>query len=277
MSPLMGAATLAAGRRRRLARGVGASALLALVVWTAGCASTAPPLETALRERAGGPVLRFAEDTLAFPNEVRALNPGREDLYANYCFVMTRGVGQFLKFARFAPERPKLSPDEYAGLVRRVTSHPLWKEALPPDDRVVIPGYRNLREFSREQEAAVKAGLGSKFWTLMHWTNWRAVFSVSGAHQERVASEVVAELRGGRPVLLLVTNWPAPELNHGVVAYALRGSDQTIDFSVYDPNEPGRPGILSFQGEERRFWATDLFDTRPGPIRAFRMYHSPLL
>ncbi|MEK7363972.1 MAG: hypothetical protein AAB016_08365, partial [candidate division NC10 bacterium] len=250
--------------------------LVATLLVATGCASVAP-LETATREPVSAPVFRFGEDTFAFPNEVRSLNPGREDLYANYCFVMTRGVVQFLKFARFDPSGAKLPPDAYAELVRQVASRSPWEEALPPEERVVIPGYRNLQELSLGEAVPVKAGLGSRFWTMVHWTNWRVTFPVGGAHQEGVAAEVLAELRAGRPVQLLITNWPTPELNHGVVAYGYRISDGAVEFSVYDPNEPGRPGVISFERQPRRFWATQLFDTKPGPIRAFRMYYSPLL
>jgi hypothetical protein len=255
----------------------GLSLLLAATLLAgAACASVAP-LERTAREPIPGPALRFGEDTFAFPNEVRSLNPGREDLYANYCFVMTRGIVQFSKFARFDPAGERLSRAAYAERVRRVARHAPWEAPPPPEERIVIPGYANLHEFSRAEEAAVKAGLGSRFWTLVHWTNWRIAFPVGGAHQERVAAEALAELRAGRPVQLLVTNWPKPELNHGVVAYGYRVGEGTVDFVVYDPNEPGQPGVISFQRDRRRFWATRLFDTQPGPIRAFRMYYSPLL
>jgi hypothetical protein len=53
--------------------------------------------------------------------------------------------------------------------------------------------------------------------------------------------------------------------------------DGGVEFIVYDPNEPERPGVISFERDSRRFWATRIFDTKPGPIRAFRMYYSPLL
>ena len=254
----------------------GLSALLLALLASAGCVGVAPP-DAAVLQPIREPLFRFGEDTFAFPNEVRSLNPGRDDLYANYCFVMTRGVVQFLKFARFDPSQPRLPEADYAELVKRVIARAPWQGELPARERVVVPGYRNLHEFSREAEAAVKAGLGSRFWTLVHWTNWRVVFRVSGEHQEAVAVEVIAELRSARPVLLLVTNWPLPELNHGVVAYDYRIVEGRVEFAVYDPNEPGRPGVISFQQDARRFWATRLFDTNPGLIRAFRMYHTPLL
>lgn len=237
-------------------------------------ACSTAPARPAAPAAAALPYFALGEDTFAFPNEIRARNPDRPDLYANYCFVMARGVRQFYEFARFAPALPRLDRAGYLRRVRQVVAHHPWEPALPPDDRVVIPGYRNLYDFSWDQEATVKEALGSRFWTMVNWTNWRVVLPISGGHQERVADEIVAELRAGRLAQLLVTNWPTPELNHTVVAYAYHSTDATIDFSVYDPNDPGSPGLISFERPARRFWATRLYDTRPGKIRVFRMYYS---
>lgn len=242
----------------------------------AGCASV-PHLDFALRQPPPAPLLRFGEDTFAFANEVRAITPDKEDIYANYCFVLTRGVVQFLKFARFDPDSPRLPSHLYTALVRRVTAHEPWEEALPAERRVTIPGYRNLHEFSSAQEEAVKAGLNSRLWTYLHWTNWRVGFPVAGHSQEGVAEEILAELQAGRPVLLLVTNFPVHEVNHGLVAYTYRVSGTVVDFTVYDPNEPDRPGTITFQAGEETFWATRMFNTRPGHLRVFRMYFSRFL
>ena len=50
-----------------------------------------------------------------------------------------------------------------------------------------------------------------------------------------------------------------------------------IELVVYDPNDPSAPGIIDYDRRDRRFLATRLYDTDPGPIRAFRMYYQPLL
>jgi hypothetical protein len=250
-------------------------ALLLVVLPLAAC-SSAPARPSAAAEATA---LHFAvgRDTFAFPNEIRSRNAGRDDLYANYCFVLARGVRLFHGFARFDPALPPLDRAGYFERVHRALAHAPWEPDLPPDDRVVIPGYRNLYEFSRDQEAVVKEALGGRFWTLVHWTNWRIVLPVGGGHQERVADTIAAEIDAGRLVQLLVTNWPTIELNHTVVAYAYRATAAGPDFSVYDPNDPTAPGTITFDRAERRFWATRVYDTRPGKIRAFRMYHSPLL
>jgi len=251
--------------------------VLLLSALLSGCASVAP-LDTAIRQPAPPLVIRFGVDTFAFPNESRSKNHGKPDLYANYCFVMARAVTQFRRFARFEPTLPRLSAEAYTERVKQATAYPPWHDPLPADQRVVVPGYASLYELSRDQEAAVKAGLPTRLWTLVHWTNWRVVFPFPGWHQERVASQTMAELQAGHLVQLLVTNFPEWELNHTVLAYDYRiGDNGSVEFVVYDPNDPYVPGLIAFDRHERRFVATHLFDTTPGAIRAFRMYYWPLL
>jgi len=249
--------------------------LLAAVV--SGCASVAP-MDVAVRRSPPPDLLRFGVDTFAFANESRSKNSGKPDLYANYCFVMARAVTQFQRFARFDEAAPRVAREEYVARVKRVVALAPWEEPRPPAERIVIPGYASLHEFSRAQEAAVKEGLVGRFWTLMHWTNWRVVLPVPRWQQERVAREALVELGEGRPVQFLVTNFPTWELNHTVVAYGYRlDAAGNILFSVYDPNDPAEPGRVTFDRAARRFEASRLYDTEQGPIRAFRMYYWALL
>src|SRR5207245_2702347 len=149
---------------------------------------------------------------------------------------------QFHRFARFDPAAPRVDAEEYARRVRAVSGHAPWEPSLPPAERVVIPGFASLRAFSAAEEAAVKTGLGSRFWTLVHWTNWRVSMPVPDGHQAVVLDEVLAELAAGRLVQLLVTNWPKQELSHTVVAYGYRGVDDGVELTVWDPNDPAAPG-----------------------------------
>lgn len=239
---------------------------------------SAPGLDVALQATAPAPALRLGVDTFAFANENRTIYRGKPDLYPNWCFVMARAVTQFRRFASFDPGAPRLTADEYTERVRRITARAPWREPLPAGERIVIPGYGALNEFSRAEERAVKAGLGGRLLSWLHWTNWRVVFPMLRGQQEGVARETVAELQAGRPVQWLVTNLPVVELNHTVIVYAYRVSGpEVVDFVVYDPNEPAVPGLVQFDTRARRFWSTRLYNTSVGPIRAFRMYFSPLL
>jgi hypothetical protein len=217
-------------------------------------------------------------DTFAFANENRTIYRGKPDLYPNWCFVMARAVTQFHRFARFDPAAPRVTVEEYAERVRRITARAPWHAPLPEGERIVIPGYGALNAFSGAEERAVKAGLAGRFWSWIHWTNWRVVFPMPGAQQEGVARETLAELRSGRAVQWLITNLPVLELNHTVVVYAYRADGpQHVEFVVYDPNDPAVPGTIRFDRRARRFWSTRVYNTSVGPIRAFRMYFSPLL
>jgi hypothetical protein len=248
-----------------------------LLVVSAGCVR-APALDMALRASTPEPTLRFGVDTFAFANENRVKYHGKRDLYANWCFVMARAVTQFHRFARFDAAAAPLTPAEYTARVRQVTARPPWDDAPPPSERVVIPGYGSLHEFSSAQERAVKAGLTGRVRSWMHWTNWRVVYPMPRAQQEAVARETLAELQAGRPVQWLITNLPTIDLNHTVLVYGYRADDpDVIDFTVYDPNDKVTPGTIRFDVPGRRFWATQLYDVQPGPIRAFRMYYSPFL
>ena len=247
-----------------------------LILVSAGCVS-APALDIASQAAIPDPIIRFGVDTFAFANENRVKYRGKPDLYANWCFVMARAVTQFHRFARFDPAAAPLTPDEYTTRVSQVTARPPWHAALPPDERIVISGYGSLYEFSRAQERAVKAGLTGRLLSWIHWTNWRVVYPMPRAQQEAVARETLAELQAGRPVQWLITNLPTLDLNHTVVVYGYRVDDRdTIDFIVYDPNDKALPGTIRFDVPARRFWAMRLYDVRVGPIRAFRMYYSPL-
>jgi hypothetical protein len=237
-----------------------------------------PPLGVALARPHPGPALTFGVDTFAFRNDSRIHHKGKPDLYASRCFVLARAVVQFQRFARFEPDAPRLTAAEYTALVQRVTRRAPWHPPLPAAERVVIPGFESLHELTREAEAAVKAGLPRRLWTILHWTNWRIIFPLPSAQQERVAAEIVAELQAGRPVQLLVSDFPRIRFNHSVLAFDFKVSDpDSIDFSVYDPNDPTVPGIMRFDRRVRRYRPAPLCGVSVPHFRAFRMYYSPLL
>jgi hypothetical protein len=250
---------------------------LALALVAAGGCVSAPPLDRVLDVPAPAPAIRFGVDTFAFRNESRSKNRGKPDLYANWCFVLVRAVTQFHRFARFDPSAAPLTDEAYVARVRQVTAHEPWQAPLAPGDRIVIPGYASLHDLSRAREGAVKAGLGGRFWTWIHWTNWRVAFPMPAGEQEGVARETLAELQAGRPVQWLVTNFPKMEMNHTLLVYDYRARSGVVDFTVYDPNDPTAPGLVQYDVVHRRFWSTRLYDTSVGPMRAFRMYYRPLL
>ncbi len=236
-----------------------------------------PPLEALLRRAVPDPALRFGADTFAFRNDSRIYHRGKPDLFANWCFVMGRAVVQFQRFARFDRAAPRLASAEYAALVRRVTTRAPWRAPLPPDARIVIPGFSCLHDLTRAEEAAVKAGLPGRFWGIVRFSNWRLLYPHPGVQQTRVAAEIVTELQAGRPAQLLITDFPRIRLNHSVLAYAYSaGADgDIVDFAVFDPNDPSQPGRVRFDRRIGRFRPAPLCGVDVPHFRAFRQYCSP--
>src|SRR5260370_8301368 len=173
-----------------------------------------PPLDGAAADDVTAPAFVFAADSFAFPNEIRARHPDVPALYANYCFGLARGVRQFQQFARFDPALPKRDHAGYVALVRRIAARAPWEPALPSAERVPIPSYADLREFSRAEESAVKEGLGGRFWTMAHWTNWRGGLLLGRAPPDEAPRATVPGVPPGPLVPPLVTNPPPPPPMH---------------------------------------------------------------
>ena len=270
--------TLIGWPRSAIPQGIFSRLVVATLVltFTAACASAPARSQSPADAPLNVPGFSIDRDTFAFRNWIAEKYPDHDELYAHYCFVLARAARQFFQNARFDPTAPRLDHAAYVERVRRVVARAAWEPALPADDRVVIPGYTNLREFSAAEQTAVKEGLPGRFWTWVHWTNWRIGLPVGRTHQRHVLEEIEAELAAGRLVQLLVTNFPTPELNHTVIVFAARSNGAATELTTWDPNEPEGPGTITFD-DERGFWATRVYETRPGPIRVFRMYYSALL
>jgi hypothetical protein len=242
-----------------------------------GCATGALDGPTPAN-RVDRPAFEVGRDTFAFPNLVRSHHPERHVDFANYCILMARAASQFFRFARFAPAEPPVSEAEYARRIGEVMRISAWAAPRPDAERVVIPGYPSLFEFSRAHEATLKASFGSNILSMVHWRTWRAGFPLAAAHQERVARQLRAELDAGRPAPVMITNFPDPDvLNHAVLVYEYRLRSGALEFLAYDPNDPASPLGLHFDPLTRGFWVEPLPYSPPGRVRAFRLYTSPLL
>jgi hypothetical protein len=120
---------------------------------------------------AGEPEFRFDRDTFAFANQtvfeyheghasLRKPSAVKRDAYNRHCFVMCRTAMQFKKFARFDPRGAPLDDTSLIARVRAVTHQAAWSEPLPKDQRIVFPGYKDLREMSEARRELVQRNIG---------------------------------------------------------------------------------------------------------------------
>ena len=175
----------------------------------------------------------FRTDTFAFANQTYFDYKPLSDLeikisrrkgylpdYSRHCFQLVRAVVQFHQFAEFRPELPKVSESDYRKVVRRVCKIPVWSSG--PKEKVVVPGYKDLRSFS----------LGQTFKTLQknipvfgghligELGNWRIKFfppRVRGQGQEHMANWLRSEMDAGRVRAVYITRFKP--INHCLVVY----------------------------------------------------------
>ena len=231
--------------------------LILLLVWSSPLnASTASRQQRAFE---------FPADVLSFANELRwEYDPGADHgritthsrvpppSYTLHCFVLARTAKQFFDHAQFDPNEPKATHACYRYLIRRVLASGR-NELAADSERLTIPGYRNLQEFSRDHEALLKSEIGGAWQSFLQRGNWRMIFPFTGKHQQRTAQQLVYRLEKGRPSLVHLICFPSLTLNHFILIFDCQRTNEGLDLTAYDPNEPERVRILRYQTRQQRF------------------------
>lgn len=229
----------------------------------------------------------FPADTFAFSNdtvfvygtdELGTLTVARRDRepeFTHRCFVLARSTIQFFKFARFDPALPKATDEEYSKIVRHIARIPTWFGQRKSADRVIVPGYANLYQFTKGRQGMLKQELGNWLPTYFRWGNQRIMMPIPRSGQARLAQWLIERIEEGRPSAVFLARFPY--MNHVVLPHAYhRKSNGDVDFTVYDPNSPGEDVFLHYLAEERSFelqkrW----YFPEGGRVNALRVYISP--
>jgi hypothetical protein len=239
------------------AKAVFAGFLLALAC--AGCA--APKQAQAPTARA----FDFSKDTFCYANGLvweythdangkwttRRREP--KPLYSQHCFVVARTACQFFENARFDLSLPKADQQTYCELIGQVVDSSL-QQPVPPERKIVIPGYADLRSFSKDYESLLQAECGGAWRCYFQRGNWRMIFPFNRHHQEEVAEQLQQQLKEHRPAVVHLVRFPQLSINHAVVMYQAKSESNHVDFTTYDPNEPGSPVIIRYERGSRTFY-----------------------
>ena len=226
----------------------------------------------------------FRQDTFAFSNElfwVYRTDPATGKMahekrqpkpdYALHCFAVARGARQFFQQARFDPDSPRVDEASYRALVRRVVgTNPRFER--PEAERIVIPGYANLREFSATHESLLKEECGSMWASYFQRGNWRMIMHFSARQQERMAAQLLVSIQRNRPPVVHLADFPKLHLNHAVLLIDAREDEEGIEFAVYDPNDSSRASRLRFDRAERRFYFPTNFYFAGGRVDVYEIY-----
>src|SRR5579859_6660646 len=255
--------------------------LLCLALVLSGCATSPPSL--ARNERP----FNFQKDTFAYANELvweyhfdqqgrwtsRPRRPKPD--YTHHCFVVARSARQFFEHARFDPTQPVADSATYRRLVRQVISISP-RRVLPDSQKIVIPGYADLRAFSQAWEGLLKAECGGAWQSYFQRGHWRMIMPLSRHHQEKMARQLAADLKADRPPVVHLVRFPQLTINHAVVLFDAAEDEKEIRFSVYDPNKPEKPALLTYDRASRtfNFPANDYFPG--GRVDVYEIYRGCL-
>jgi hypothetical protein len=249
--------------------------VLAALALVPGCAMHAPAPQGERR-------FTFAADTFAFPNDTvweyhfdRAT--GRTWWYERVprppfslrCGPTARAVRQFFASARFDPSAPAADEATYTRLVRAVMA---TDPRRPRGERIVIPGYPDLRTFSAAHEALMKANISGAWTSQLQRGNWRMIFPFGASEQAATAADLRADLARGWPPIVHVLRFPRLTINHMVLVYDVEETPAEVRFVAYDPNNAERPIVLAFDRVTSRFTYPETPYFPGGPVRAYEIY-----
>jgi hypothetical protein len=230
----------------------------------------------------------FDTDTFAFANETvwnyvngsvqpessRPQDHKRD--YTRHCFVVTRAAVQFWKFARFDPKAPSLTPRPLAERIRRVTERSVWLPALSDRERIVFPGYRNLRDLSTASPGVFQANIGLG-WPIYFRAGMMPIIApVSRGLEARLNDEIFNDLQKNCPTIVWLYNFPSLNMNHAVVVFAGGHDHDRFTYQVYDPNYANAPKKLEYDIASRTFSYQPTFYFKGGSVSARAVYRGLL-
>lgn len=194
--------------------------------------------------------------------------------FTHRCFALARGARQFFQHARFEPALPPADEATTRALVREVLETSP-RRRLAEGERIVIPGYANLRELGHARAPLLRQELGGPVWSYVQRGNWRLVLPFLRGGQAQTAEQLMRALDRNRPPIVHLVRFPRIEINHAVLLYAYRDEGAEVRFEAYDPNDPGAPAVLSYERATRTFrWPRNAY-FRGGRVDVYELYHRP--
>ena len=254
---------------------------LASVAWLSAVAISAATAS------AVEPQFRFDRDTFAFANQtvfeyheghasLRKKSAVKRDAYNRHCFVLCRTAMQFKKFARFEPRGTPLDDTSLAARVRAVTHQAAWAKPLPENQRIVFPGYKNLRELSAARRELLQLNIGHGWPSYFRISNARMMFQTGDGYQEKTHNRLNATLARGEVFIGFLTTYPRLSINHSVLIYkqeSFSPNPGVERYFVYDPNHPESPRELTWSPHDRSFSYQKDWDFIGGSVRIYQVYN----
>jgi hypothetical protein len=225
----------------------------------------------------------YPRDTYAFKNET-VWNYGggtvqsgpdatkTQRQYTRRCFVLSRSIVQFWKFARFDPAGKPLDDQALAARIRDVTERSVWLPILPEKDRIVFPGYHDLREASADRPDVFRENVGLGWPIYFRPGNFPITVPVDRWTEARVNREMFRDIQKNYPTIIWAYRFPSLKLNHVLVVYACTRDATTYHYLLYDPNYDDRPTHLDYDIKTRSFTFQPTYYFKGGSVNVRAIY-----
>ncbi len=259
--------------------------LAALLISLLSCPALSayePPTSPATRP------FRYDTDTFSFANETvwnyvngevqaeSSRDQTRKRDYTRRCFVVTRAAVQFWKFARFDPKAAPLPHEELARRIREVTGRSVWLPAFSRSQRIVLPGYANLRAISAADPSIFQANIGLGWPVYFRAGNAPIAMPLYRETEAQLNSEIYDDLGMNYPTIVWLYNFPSLKINHVVVVISGRRTRTHYHYQVYDPNYATEAKQLDYDVKTRTFSYQPTFYFKGGPVDVRAIYRGVL-
>ena len=226
----------------------------------------------------------FYADTFSYPNELiweyqfdprtgktstRKNDPPPS--YAHHCFVVVRSARQFFLHAEFLPDRQAIDANGYREIIRVITGRSASRPSASAD-RVAIPGFANLRQFSAAHPDLLRQNCGGAWQSYAQRGNWRMILPFTRRGQAKMAADLQkAPGSGGLPIIHVVT-FPRLTINHVLLIFGVSAGSAGLEFQCYDPNICEKPLILRYENAGRTFIFPRTHYFPGGKVNAYEIY-----
>ncbi len=248
---------------------------IALIGLLSGCATSYPKISAKARP------FSFATDTFSFANELkweyffdeqgkwthRRREPAPE--YRQHCFVVAHAARQFFARAEFDSRKPMASEEAYREIIRGIVFE-------NGEKKIIVPGYGNLREFSAAQDKILKEECGDAWRSYFQRGHWRMLGWFTREHQQATSESFVREIKERHAIVVHVVRFPQLTINHALLLFDSRETESSIEFSVYDPNNPEKPVLLNYDRATRTFFFAQNDYFVGGKVNVYEVYRSCL-
>ena len=230
---------------------------------------------------------RYDTDSFAFANETvwnyvngsvqdESSSPERKRDYTRRCFVVTRAAVQFWKFARFDPTALPLTAPKLVDRIREVTARSVWLPALPVNERIVFPGYANLRALSASNPGIFQANIGLGWPVYFRTGNAPIAIPLSPSTEASLNDEIFHDLGMNYPTIVWLYRFPSLAINHVVVVISGHKDGTHYHYLVYDPNYTSGPRHLDYNATTQTFTYQPTFYFKGGDVDARAIYRGVL-